>query len=230
MGRLLLLAALALTQRADGRLASSTGHAIEAHTESKVATKVHAAPAKAAAPPTAAAPAAEAVGKFDPGADYKKRERPPSQGPGTPPTSVFVNLDIHQLYGINPLDGTASVEARLELKWNDTRLYGSVRKGPDATPIDHESVWVPKMTFSNQAEEPATVASLMTLDSDGQIIYRRRLKVRAESGGWRRWWLEEVALDGVHGYDCMRNSRRSGRVLCRGWCCVQYVRVWWVLT
>ena len=193
MGRLLLLAVLALTQRADGRLASSTGHAIEAHTESKVATNA-AAPAKAAAPTTAAAPAAEAGGRFDPGADYKKRERPPSQGPGTPPTSVFVNLDIHQLYGINPLDGTASVEARLELKWNDTRLYGSVRKGPDATPIDHESVWVPKMTFSNQAEEPATVASLMTLDSDGQIIYRRRLKVRAEESG--EWRLEEVVAGG----------------------------------
>ena len=96
------------------------------------------------------------------------------------------------------------MEARLELKWNDTRLFGSVRKGPDATPIDPESVWVPKMTFSNQAEEPATVASLMTLDSEGQIIYRRRLKVREERGGWRRWWLEEVALGGVHGYMAVR--------------------------
>ena len=110
MRRLLLLVALALTQWADGRLASSTGHAIEAHTESKVATKVHAAaPAKTA---TAAAPPASGGG-FDPGGDdYKKRERPPSQGPGTPPTSVFVNLDIHQLYGINPLDGTASVRQK----------------------------------------------------------------------------------------------------------------------
>jgi hypothetical protein len=112
MGRLLLLVALALTHWADGRLASSTGHAIEAHTESKVATKVHAAaPAKTAAASTAAAPPASGGG-FDPGGDYKKRERPPSQGPGTPPTSVFVNLDIHQLYGINPLDGTASVRQK----------------------------------------------------------------------------------------------------------------------
>ena len=52
----------------------------------------------------------------------------PSSPSSTPSSSFFIQ-----------------VEARLELKWNDTRLYGSVRKGPDATPIDPESVWVPKI-------------------------------------------------------------------------------------
>ena len=114
---------------------------------------------------------------FAPPADYKILQRPPTTGSANTPTSVFVNLDIHQLYGINAMEGTASIEARLELKWNDTRLYGGVRAGP-ATPVDPSLLWVPKMVFSNQENKPETVASLMTVNDQGMVVYRRRMKVR----------------------------------------------------
>jgi len=38
-------------------------------------------------------------------------------------------------------------------------------------------MWVPKMVFSNQADRPFIVASLMTLSSTGEVVYRRRIKV-----------------------------------------------------
>jgi hypothetical protein len=50
-------------------------------------------------------------------------------------------------------------------------------------PVDPAVVWVPKMVFSNQADRPFIVASLMTLSSTGEVVYRRRIKVRPGRGG-----------------------------------------------
>jgi hypothetical protein len=55
--------------------------------------------------------------EFRPPPGYNARRRPAAGGAASsPPTDVFIDLDINQLYGIDPMLGTASLEARLELK------------------------------------------------------------------------------------------------------------------
>ena len=55
--------------------------------------------------------------EFRPPAGYNARRRPAAGGAASsPPTDVLIDLDINQLYGIDPMLGTASLEARLELK------------------------------------------------------------------------------------------------------------------
>ena len=63
---------------------------------------------------------------------------------------------------------------RSQLHWNDTRL-----KPPpgDDLHLDPDTVWVPKLVFTNQMEEPEVVGRDMKITEAGTVSYRRRVKV-----------------------------------------------------